>query len=193
MRRKGNENAAILLRIDSELRAAAKAQPCPACKHDMEVFSGFLEAKARALKTREPVGREHFAALKEVDFINELTGVGALFARTIRPFTFGMDVPEIYKKTLQDDLAGNREVLRRLKNAAGLMKGIEPGDDRQYALMLDIMNGFRRATEFKLSIDPLTFYIFDKTIRLGYRTHLLSATGKVIVGFKQIANPSRYR
>ena len=76
--------------------------------------------------------------------------------------------------------------------ASELTRELE-GTDKQFKIVSDVLRAFTRATEFKLSVDSYTFYLFDRTIKLGYKTHILSATSKVIVGIKGIVDPSRYK
>ena len=111
--------------------------------------------------------------------------------KIIRPLTRKMNAPEIYREVLNEDLEGNRTVRKHLLEAEKLMGRLDR-KDKDYKLMHDILDSFIKVTEFKLSIDPLTFYIFDKTVRFGYKTHLLSVSSKMIVGIKELVNPSRY-
>ena len=48
-----------------------------------------------------------------------------------------------------------------------------------------MLRSFIKAVDFKLSIDPTLFYVFDKAVRLGYRTHIWSLVGSTIVAFKK--------
>lgn len=182
----------ILLNIQKELYNAAKAQPCPACRADIEHFAEFFSIKiAEAGSSKEQNRRLHMKKLKEVDYINELTDIAMFVTKVIRPISKNAKVPEVYEKVLKEDLEGNRNVKKHLIKVKKLMGALDKSD-KDLALMRDIIDSFIKVTEFKLSIDPITFYIFDKTVRLGYKTHVLSATSKLIIGVKSMINPSRY-
>jgi hypothetical protein len=180
-----------LTMIKTELDEAAKVQPCPGCKHDIEQLAKFVAAKADALQSGSKVDSTVSKALKDVDFVNELTDMAMFISKIVKPFGRSLKVPEVYEKVLHDDRKGNEDAKTHLVRADELLKELKL-PDRQYTMIHEIVGSFIRATEFKLSIDPVTFYLFDKAVRLGYKTHLLSATGKVIVGIKVALNPSRY-
>jgi hypothetical protein len=181
----------ILLRIKDELDIAAKVQPCPACKEDTEKLSAFVGAKAYSIKNNSAVDKGSIKALKEVDFINELTDIAIVLSKVIRPFARVSKVPEVYERTLHDDLESNRKVRKHLLMAKRFTAGLR-SDDRHFKLTSEILGSFIRATEFKLSIDPFSFYIFDRIIRIGYKTKALSAASRMIITAKTIIDPSRY-
>ena len=131
-------------------------------------------------------------SLKEVDYINELTDIAIGFSKFIKPFTRISKVPEVYEKVLHDDMEANKKVKEYLLKASELTREFE-GTDKQFKIVSDVLKAFIRATEFKLSVDSYTFYLFDKTIKLGYKTHIISTTSKVIVFIKGIVNSSRYK
>ncbi len=181
-----------LSKIKGGLDEAARIQPCPGCKHDIEQLSKFMEGKIESIKTGASVNNSAKKALKEVDSINELTDMAIVIAKIIKPFTRVSKVPEVYVKVLNDDLEANRKVKIILLETNEMIKELKD-TDKELCLASDIMDSFIGAVDFKLSIDPVTFYLFDRTIKLGYKTHLLRATSKAIVGVKGIINPSRYR
>ncbi len=187
-----NKNVKILTELKLELDEAAKINPCPGCKHDTELLAKFISAKLDSARSGSSMDRETIKSLKEVDYINELTDIAIAFSKFIKPFTRISKVPEVYEKVLHEDMEANKKVKEHLLKASELTKELE-GTDKQFKIVSDVLNAFIRATDFKLSVDPYTFYLFDRTIKLGYKTHLLSATSKVIVGIKGIADPSRYK
>ncbi len=187
-----NKNVKTLAELKLELDEAAKINPCPGCKHDTELLAKFISAKLDSARSGSSIGRKTIKSLKEVDYINELTDIAIAFSKFIKPFTRISKVPEVYKKVLHDDMKANKKVKEHLLKASELTKGLED-TDKQFKVVSDVLKAFIRATDFKLSVDPYTFYLFDRTIKLGYKTHILSATSKVIVGIKGIVDPSRYK
>ena len=192
IKRNTEKDSKTLYAIGLNLEEAAKVQPCPACKQDIEQLKRFIDAKADAVKSDSKLNKEEIRALKEVDFVNELTDIAIVVSKIIKPFTMTRKVPESYEKTLNNDMEGNRKVKVYLLEAAKKIKELKL-KNKHYMLISDIINSFIRVIEFKLSTDPLTFYLFDRTIRIGYKTHVLSATSKTIVTIKGIINPSRYK
>jgi hypothetical protein len=187
-----NKNVKALAELKLELDEAAKINPCPGCKHDTEQLAKFISAKLDSARSGSSMDREMIKSLREVDYINELTDIAIGFSKFIKPFTRISKVPEVYEKVLHDDMEANKKVKEHLLKASELTKEFE-GTDKQFKIVSDVLKAFIRATDFKLSVDPYTFYLFDRTIKLGYKTHLLSATSKVIVGIKGIVDPSRYK
>jgi hypothetical protein len=177
----------IVLKLD----ASAKYNPCPACKHDTEQLSKFISKKAESIRTGGMLASEDVKPLKEVDYVGVVEDMAIWVSKAIRPFTRLKKVPEIYKKVLLEDTEGNKRSLECLIEAKKLLDKLDSADN-QLKLVSEILDSFIRALNFKLSIDEYSFYIFDKVIRFGYRTHLLSATGKIIVWVKELINPSRY-
>ena len=178
-----NRENMILAQIEPELRAAAKTSPCPACKEDIEKLAQYI-------RDRKEGHTGITNSLRELDFINELTDIAIAVAKFIRPFTKISKVPELYEKTLHDDLESNKEMRKHLLTARAFAE--EFTNVPHLEVIKDILNGFIRATEFKLSCDPYMFYLFDRVIRLGYKTHLLSATSRVIVWTKSLVDPLRH-
>ncbi len=189
---KSDKNVKVLTELKHELDEAAKINPCPGCKHDTEQLAKFISAKLDSVRSGSVMDKDTTKSLKEVDYINELTDMAITFSKFIKPFTRISKVPEVYKKVLHDDMEANKKVKEHLLKASELTKKLE-GTNKQFKIVSDVLMAFTRATEFKLSVDPYTFYLFDRTIKLGYKTHILSATSKVIVGIKGIVDPSRYR
>jgi hypothetical protein len=189
---KSDKSIKILTSLKQELDEAAKINPCPGCKHDTEQLAKFVSIKLDSVRKGSVMDRGTAKSLKEVDYINELTDIAIGFSKFIKPFTGISKVPEVYEKVLHDDMEANKKVKAHLLKASELIKELG-GTDKHFNIVSDVLKAFIRATEFKLGVDPYTFYLFDKTIRLGYKTHILSATSKVIVGIKGIIDPSRYK
>lgn len=182
----------ILSKLKSALDEAAKYNPCPACKHDTEQLSKFISIKIESIKTGRAVTKEDIKPLKEVDYLGVVEDVAIVTSKLIRPFTRINKVPYEYRKVLEEDMEGNRKSLNYLINARKIADEIKE-KDKQLNLVVEIIDSFIRALNFKLSIDEYSFYIFDRVIRLGYRTHLLSAIGKVIVSLRELRDPQRYK
>ncbi len=187
-----NKNVNTLSKLKLELDESAKINPCPGCKHDTEQLAKFISAKLDSARSGLSIDMETTKSLKEVDYINELTGIAITFSKFIKPLTRISKVPEVYEKVLHDDLEANKKVKSHLLKASELTKKLE-STDKQFKIVSEVLKAFIRATEFKLSVDPYTFYLFDRAIKLGYKTHILSATSKVIVGIKGMVDPSRYK
>ena len=187
-----NKDVKIITKLKLELDEAAHNSPCPGCKHDIEQLAKFISAKLDSIEKRSNIDKETTNALREVDYINELTDIAILFSKFIKPFTRISKVPDVYKEVLQKDIKANKNVKEHLLKANKLTMGLVD-TDMQFKMVSEVLKAFIRATEFKLNVDPYTFYLFDKTIKLGYKTRLLSITSKVVVGIKRIVNPSRYK
>ncbi len=186
-----NKDINILMDIKLELNEAARSNPCPGCKYDTKLLAKFVSIKLNSMKNGSSINKNKIKFLKEVDYINELTDIAIFFSKLIKPITITKKIPEVYKNTLRDDRESNKRVRTHLLKAKKLVISLN-NKDKHFIIILEVLNAFIRATEFKLSVDPYTFYIFDKIIRIGYKTHLLSASSKIIVGTKRIMNPSRY-
>ncbi|MEM3781680.1 MAG: hypothetical protein QXT43_01815 [Candidatus Micrarchaeaceae archaeon] len=182
----------ILSELKSALDEAAKYNPCPACKYDTEQLSKFISIKIESIKTGRAVTKEDIKPLKEVDYLGIVEDMAIVISKLIRPFTRISKVPDVYRKVLEEDMEGNRKSLNYLINARKIADKIKE-KDKQLNLVVEIIDSFVRALNFKLSIDEYSFYIFDRVIKFGYRTHLLSATGKVIVGLRELRDPQRYK
>ncbi len=186
-----HENVKTLTEIKQELVKAAKINPCPACKHDTQQLAKFISAKLDSIRNDSLIDKNAVKYLKELDYINELTDIAIGFSKFIKPFTRISKVPEVYEKDLYGDMEANKKVKEYLLKASGLAKELK-GTDKHFMIVSNILKAFTRATEFKLSVDPYAFYLFDRTLKLGFKTHILSTTSKAIVGIKGILNPSRY-
>lgn len=180
-----------LTELKLEIDKAAKINPCPGCKHDTEQLAKFISAKLDSVRSGSDMSSNTIGYLKEVDYINELTGIAITFSKFIKPFTRVSKVPEVYEKVINEDMEANKKVKEHLLKALELNKELE--NNMQLKTVSEVLKAFIRATEFKLSVDPYTFYLFDRIIRLGYKTHILSTTGKVIVGIKGMVDPLRYK
>ncbi len=172
-----------------ELRSATRIQPCPACKHDMEQFEIFLDYKIRSVKSHSLIDEKAGKMLHELDYINELIRMGTLAARLLRPLTkLGLlSVPPAYKEVLDKDRVANKIIREHLLIAKLMVSKLDAAAE-QYKIMSRILDSFIRATEFKLSADQSTFFMFDKMIRFFYRTHIFGLAGKTIVGAKDVVS-----
>lgn len=85
---KGTAEATVraLTDVRDELGKAAAVQPCPGCKYDIEQLAKFMDGKIEALKTGAPVERERLKALREVDFVNELTDIAIPVSKAVKRF-----------------------------------------------------------------------------------------------------------
>ncbi len=172
-----------------ELRSATRIQPCPACKHDMKQLGIILDYKIRYVKSRSLVDEKAGKMLHELDYINELIRIGILAARLLRPLTkLGLlSVPPAYKEVLDKDREANKIIREHLLLAKLMVSKLDAADG-QYKIISKILDSFVKATEFKLSADQSTFFMFDKMIRFFYRTHIFSLAGKTIVGVKDVVS-----
>lgn len=179
----------ILLDVKEELDYATRIQPCPACRYDMEQLGIFLKSKIESIRASSVVENKAARILKDLNYINELSSIGIFIARVSKPifklrfFT----VPLVYKGTLDRNRAANIKIRKHLLLARLMLTKLER-EDRQYAEVSGILGSYLKATEFKLSVDPPTFFLFDKMIRFFYATHLLGFAGKAIVGAKGIVS-----
>lgn len=182
-----HQDTKILLDVKKELEDATRIQPCPACKHDMEKFRIFLEAKIKSIQSASSTDGKTAKILKELSYINELSIIGIFLAKVLKPIiTLGFfPVPPTYRNVLDKNRGANRIIREHLLSARSMLTKLE-GIDEQYAAMSNILASFLKATEFKLDTDPQTFFIFDKLIRFLYKTHLLGFAGRAIVGTKTI-------
>lgn len=179
----------ILLDVKLELDNAARIQPCPACRHDMEQLGIFLESKIRSVQTSSPTDDKTARILKNLNYINELSSIGIFIARMSRPIVkLGFfAAPPAYKTVLDRNRKVHR-IIREHLLFAGLMLTRLERTDEQYITVSNVLQSFLKATEFKLSADPSTFFIFDRLVRFCYRTHLLGFAGKAIVGAKSVVS-----
>ncbi len=179
----------MLQSVRKEFHRAAKIQPCPACKHDMEQLEIFLDYKIGFVKAHSPIDEKAGKILHELDYINELIHIGILAARVLGPITkLGLlPVPTSYKKVLDKDREANKIIREHLLIAKLIVSKLAAADE-QYKVMFKILDSFISATEFKLSADQSTFFMFDKMIRLLYRTHIFSLACKTIVGAKDVVS-----
>lgn len=183
-----------LKRVRTLLGEATKIQPCPGCKHDMQIFCAFLDEKTRAVDSgAERVSREERKKLYDIDFINEVTNIGIFMTKASRPFLplLSLVPPEVYTKTLNNDMPANREVRKLLAEARGELSVLAKCDI-EYKRALDLVDSFIKAVDFKLGIDPVQFYVFDKLVRFGYKTHMLGLVGRGITSAKRALNPGMY-
>ena len=177
-----------LLIIHDKLDLAAKFQPCPACKEDIKKLSESIYTKIKSLQKNSEVKKEEFKKLSNLNYINTLTDIAIVVSKLIKPFTKRLKPPKIYEKVLEEDREGNakvKELLLETKEIAEELIKINKNDSYLRTLY-EIVEGDIRAVDFKLNADPVAFYLFDKIIRLGYKTHLLAAVSKIIVKFKNV-------
>jgi hypothetical protein len=177
-----------LLIMRDKLDLAAKFQPCPACKEDIKKLSESVYTKIKSLQRNSELKKEDFKKLNDLDYINTLTDIAIVVAKIIKPFTKRLKPPKVYEKVLEEDREGNakvKELLLETKEIAEELIKIDKNDNYLRTLY-KIVEGDIRAVDFKLNADPVAFYLFDKTIRVGYKTHLLEAASKIIVKFKHV-------
>jgi len=112
-----------------------------------------------------------------------LTDIAIVVSKLIKPFTKRLKPPAVYEKVLEEDREGNAKVKELFLEAKKIAEELIKIDknDRYLSTLYEIIKGDIRAVDFKLNADPVTFYLFDKAIRIGYKTHLLEVAGKIIV------------
>jgi len=117
-----------------------------------------------------------------------LTDIAIVVSKLIKPFTKRLKPPAVYEKVLEEDREGNAKVKELFLEAKKIAEELIKIDknDRYLSTLYEIIKGDIRAVDFKLNADPVAFYLFDKAIRIGYKTHLLEVTGKTIVMFKNL-------
>lgn len=179
----------VLAEIKGELDVAARMQPCPACKHDMEQLSLFLELKISSIKNRSAMNAKTARIVKELNYINELSNLGIFLSKVLKPIIKlgAFHVPTKYKAVLNNNRKANVQIREHLL-CAKLMATKLKGKDIHYADVSKVLESFIKATEFKLNADSETFFLFDKLIRFGYRAHLLGFAGKAITGAKGVVS-----
>jgi len=177
-----------LLIIRDKLDLAAKFQPCPACKEDIEKLSESVSTKIKSLQRNSELNKEEFKKLSDLDYINTLADIAIVISKLIRPFTKRLKPPAVYEKVLEEDREGNAKVKELFLEAKKIAEELIKIDknDRYLSTLYEIIKSGIRAVDFKLNADPVAFYLFDKAIRIGYKTHLLEVTGKIIVMFKNL-------
>jgi len=179
-----------LLIIRDKLDLAAKFQPCPACKEDIEKLSESVSTKIKSLQRNSELNKEEFKKLSDLDYINTLADIAIVVSKLIKPFTKRLKPPKVYEKVLEEDREGNakvKELLLEAKKITEELIKIDKNDIYLFTLYGIIKSGIR-AVDFKLNADPVAFYLFDKAIRIGYKTHLLEVTSKIIVISKNLEN-----
>ncbi len=182
----------ILMAVKSKLDESAKINTCPACKHDTIQLSKFLSKKIRSIRTGKPVSKEDLKVLKSLDYLDVISGVGRTITKLFNPISRTMTLPDYAKDFLKKDRDRNQKTRNLLIDANKLMGRLRYRDN-QLNLVLEIIKSFIKALDFKLSVDEYTFFLLKKIINFGYRTHLLTATGNIIIFFKELSNPSRYK
>jgi len=179
-----------LLIMRDKLDLAAKFQPCPGCKEDIEKLSESVYTKIKSLQRNSELTKDDFKKLSDLDYINALTDIAIVVSKLIKPFTKRLKPPAVYEKVLEEDREGNAKVKELFLEAKKIAEELIKIDknDRYLSTLYEIIKGDIRAVDFKLNADPLAFYLFDKAIRIGYKTHLLEVTGKIIVMSKNLEN-----
>jgi len=179
-----------LLIMRDKLDLAAKFQPCPGCKEDIEKLSESVYTKIKSLQRNSELTKDDFKKLSDLDYINALTDIAIVVSKLIKPFTKRLKPPAVYEKVLEEDREGNAKVKELFLEAKKIAEELIKIDknDRYLPTLYEIIKGDIRAVDFKLNADPLAFYLFDKAIRIGYKTHLLEVTGKIIVMSKNLEN-----
>ena len=179
-----------LLVMRDKLDLAAKFQPCHGCKEDIEKLSESVYTKIKSLQRNSELTKDDFKKLSDLDYINALTDIAIVVSKLIKPFTKRLKPPTVYEKVLEEDREGNakvKELLLEAKKITEELIKIDKNDIYLFTLYGIIKSGIR-AVDFKLNADPVAFYLFDKAIRIGYKTHLLEVTGKIIVTSKNLEN-----
>jgi len=177
-----------LLIMRGKLNLASKFQSCPACKDDIRKLSESVYAKIKSLQRNSELKKEEFKKLNDLDYINTLADIAIVVAKIIKPFTKRLKPPKVYEKVLEEDREGNakvKELLLETKEIAEELIKIDKNDSYLRSLY-EIVEGDIRAVDFKLNADPVAFYLFDKAIRIGYKTHLLEVASKIIVKLKNV-------
>jgi len=179
-----------LLIMRNKLDLAAKFQPCPGCKEDIEKLSESVYTKIKSLQRNSELNKEEFKKLSDLDYINALTDIAIVVSKLIKPFTKRLKPPAVYEKVLEEDREGNAKVKELFLEAKKIAEELIKIDknDRYLSTLYEIIKGDIRAVDFKLNADPVAFYLFDKAIRIGYKTHLLEVAGKIIVMSKNLEN-----
>jgi len=184
MSKKRSFAAIMLLKAKKELDEATKIQPCPACKHDMEQLSLFLNEKIKFGIDSSKMNEKTVKILKSIGCVKELTTLGILIARLLSPFVNLRAVPATYISILEDNVKTNRRIRIHLLNAMKTISKINSRDE-QLGEVQNILKYFIKATDFKINASPQTFYMFDRIIRFGYQTGFLTILSKIITGTKQ--------
>jgi hypothetical protein len=179
-----------LLIVRNKLKLAAKFQPCPPCKEDLEMLSESVYKKIEALRKNSDLNKNEFKKLSDLDYINTMRGIAIVVSKIIKPFTKRLKPPKLYEKTLKEDRKGNAKVKELLLEAKKIVEELinMDKDDKYLSILYKMIESDIKAVDFKLNADPLAFYLFDRALRIGYKTHLLDATGKIIVTFKNLKN-----
>ena len=185
MKGKISETVEKLKDVSKKIEVAQKLQPCPACKEDMQILNRFLEEKIASLERGGE--RPNPVELEKIDYINEVVRIAMASTKVVGPLVkiIGITPPPIYEKTLRESLAANRQIKSLLIEAKRELEDLKD-KDRDFGKIYGLLESHIAATKFKLEIDPELFYVYDKIIRLGYKTHLLSLTGKVITRMKSV-------
>lgn len=182
----------ILMAVKAKLDESARFNSCPACKHDTIQLSKFLSKKIRSIRTGKPVSKDDLKVLKSLDYLDVMQGVARNITRLFNPISRTITLPDYAKDFLKKTQRQNQKARNSLIEAKKLMGRLRYRDN-QLNLVLEIIADFIKALDFKLSVDDYTFYLLQKVINFSYRTHLLTATGNVIIFFKKLHNPSRYK
>ncbi len=182
----------ILMAVKAKLDESARFNSCPACKHDTIQLSKFLSKKIISIRTGKAITRDEIKILKNLDYLDVVEGAARNITKLFNPISRTMTLPDIAKGFLKKMQRQNEKARNSLIDAKKLMGRLRYRDN-QLNLVLEIIEDFIKALDFKLSVDDYTFYLLRKIINFGYRTHLLTATGNVIVFFKELSNPSKYK
>ncbi len=182
----------ILMAVKAKVNESAKFNSCPACKHDTIQLSKFLSKKIISIRTGKAITRDEIKILKNLDYLDVMQGVARNTTKLFNPISRTMTLPDYAKDFLKKTQRQNQKARNPLIDAKKLMGRLKYRDN-QLDLVSEIIDDFIKALDFKLSVDDYTFYLLQKIIKFSYRTHLLTAIGKIIVFFKELSNPSRYK
>jgi hypothetical protein len=184
-----NKRLVGLAHIGRYLSSAADNQPCPACREDIDILERFIEEKICSLASgKETVGKVERKKLDGVDYVNEAVDIAIFVTNVVGPVTraISMKAPSTYEKVLHEDMEPNIKVREHLLVARELLEPLK--DDGDCLKALKILDSFIKTVEFKLGMDPLAFYVFDKAIRAGYKMHVLGIASRTLAKMKQFGD-----
>ena len=165
-----------LKQVTKHLIIASNYQPCPPCKEDIRKLSEIV-SHLPSLSNSD----KH--TLKQLSYINEVGTVGKVLTKLISPFFIGQ-IPESINETIEEDKQGNRQTLNHLLRAHSYM--VEMKQEYPYSRIESILKEYVNLTWFKLDCTPKEFYVFDRLIKLGFKTHLLQFTANAITSAKYV-------
>lgn len=154
--------------ISKELRLAAQVQPCPACKEDIAKLADIVDSYPNLRK-------EDKKTLKDLSYINEMSSLGKAMARFTSLFFLGK-IPENIIKTIREDKQANHDALSHLLRAQELADAAETIDGK----VKKVLSTYINMTRFKIECTHKQFWAFSKMLDIGFKTHILQLTAKII-------------